>query len=144
MYMEFVDYRFLIFFWMKPPCFWHTVMTVTVPLNEITGISRISGHEGDQVVSPVYWSPLPPRRYSWYTHFCYRLSWLRPYQLLKENSDQCNYLTQESNTSLSFHPNCVLVFNKPTNDPTTEHILIEVKIHLHVPATKKKPPPSGR
>jgi len=42
-------------------------MTVMVPLNEITGISRISAHEGDQVVSPMHWPHLPPRRYSWYS-----------------------------------------------------------------------------
>jgi hypothetical protein len=41
MYAIFVHYRFLIFLWMKPPCCWHTVMTVTVPLNEITGMWRL-------------------------------------------------------------------------------------------------------
>jgi len=35
-----MHYRFLISLWMKPPCCWHTVMTVTVPFNEITGMGR--------------------------------------------------------------------------------------------------------
>ena len=40
LYVEFMHYRFLISLWMKPPCCWHTVMTVTVPFNEITGMGR--------------------------------------------------------------------------------------------------------
>ena len=86
MYVKFVHYRFLIFFCMKPPCYWHTVMTVTVPFNEITGMWRHSqwcevlqtfffflGNPctgldrplGFPVVSPTNWPPLHPRRYSW-------------------------------------------------------------------------------
>jgi hypothetical protein len=29
-------------------------------------ISRQSAHEGDKVVSPMHWPPIPPRKYSWY------------------------------------------------------------------------------
>jgi hypothetical protein len=30
-------------------------------------ISRQSAHEGGNVVSSMYWPPLPPRKYSWYS-----------------------------------------------------------------------------
>jgi hypothetical protein len=29
-------------------------------------ISKQSGHEGDKVVNPTHWPPLPPKKYFWY------------------------------------------------------------------------------
>ena len=37
-----------------------------VPGGRGSQISRKSAHEGGMFVNPTHWSPLPPRKYSWY------------------------------------------------------------------------------